>query len=65
MNIDEISPMVPQIGVTTCFNIYFWGNKLKFRYIPCKNDNLWVCTGEIIEISIISLPSLVILTPVW
>ena len=65
VDIGEILPMVPQIGVKTCLNTHFWGNKSKFRFIPCRMSNLWVWTGEIIEISIISLPSLVILTPVW
>ena len=55
VDIGEMLLMASQIEVKTCLNTHFWGNKLKFQFIPCRISNLWGWTGEIIEISIISL----------
>ena len=40
VDIGEISPMAPQLGVKTCFNTHFWGNKSKFRFIPGRISKL-------------------------
>ena len=57
--------MVPQIGITTCFNIHFLREYIEILIYSLQNEQFYeFWTGEIIEISIISLPSLVILMPV-
>ena len=34
VDIGEISPVAPQIGVKLALNTTFWGNKSKFWFIP-------------------------------
>ena len=63
VDIGKISPMVPQIWSKTCLNTHFYeGINQNFNLFLGEYSNLCVWNIEIIEISIISLPSLVILT---